>query len=235
MLILSSKMHLSSEQIVTSKTISGKFFKRVFSFFLSSFSIPLMGRQLFFICRTLLLGFLFLVVAPAFASDSQNHGPHFSDLIITTSRTQLLLFGQVNNGISDEMRQGLPNGIPMQFTFMVELNKTEKNWPDLQLVALQFQHVLSYDPLQENYRLECSEKKKKVEVFADLEAAIKAINEINGLAVIDLSQLVPDSSYQLQVKANLYTNNLPMNLDSILPFASWWDVETDWHTIEFTY
>ncbi len=194
-----------------------------------------MGRQLFLICRALLLVFLFLVSAPAFASDSQNHGPHFSDLIITPSKTQLLLFGQVNNGISEEMRQGLPNGIPMQFSFMVELNKIEQNWPDLQLVALQFQHVLSYDTLQENYRLECSEKKKKVEVFADLEAAIKAINEINGLAVIDLSQLVPDSSYQLRVKANLYTNNLPMNLDSILPFASWWDVETDWHTIEFTY
>jgi hypothetical protein len=183
--------------------------------------------------------FLLLVIlnqsAFSQAKNSQNEGAYFSDLIITTSRDHLLLFGIVNNSITAEMRQGLHNGIPIKFAFQVELNKTEKNWPDLQLVSMQFQHVLTYDTLKENYRIETSEKNQKTESFTRLDDALKAMNEINGLLITELSQLLPDSSYQLRLKANLYENTLPMKLQYIVPFASWWNVETDWHTIEFTY
>lgn len=179
---------------------------------------------------------LFILLHTAHAQDdNQNKDVHFSDLIITTSKTHLLLFGLVNNGISEEMLQGLHNGIPIQFTFLVELNKKEKHWSDLQLASLQFQHRLTYDTLQENYRLETNEKSQKTEIFPQLNNALKAMNEINGFQVIELSKLIPDSSYQLLIKAELYKKTLPLKLHYIVPFASWWDVETDWHTIEFTY
>jgi hypothetical protein len=133
------------------------------------------------------------------------------------------------------MLQGLHNGIPIQFTFLVELNKKEKHWSDLQLASLQFQHRLTYDTLQDNYRLETDEKNQKTETFAHLNNALKALNEINGVQVLELSKLIPDSSYQLRIKAELYKKTLPLKLHYIVPFVSWWDVETDWHTIEFTY
>ncbi|MCX5870547.1 MAG: DUF4390 domain-containing protein [Deltaproteobacteria bacterium] len=191
-----------------------------------------MQRKLFFFLLPLSL---FILLHTAHAQDSQNKDAHFSDLIITTSKTHLLLFGLIKNGITEEMLQGLHNGIPLQFTFLVELNKTEKNWPDLQLVSLQFQHKLTYDTLQENYRVETNEKHQRTETFSQLSDALKVMNEINGLQVLELSQLIPDSSYQLRVKAELYKKTLPLKLHYIVPFASWWDVETDWYTIEFTY
>jgi len=187
---------------------------------------------LFFIVPLFLI--ILLHANPVRASQAVRDA-YFSDLIITTSKTHLLLFGLVNNGINDEMLQGLHNGIPIQFTFLVELNKVEKNWPDLQLASMQFHHVLTYDTLQENYRIETSEKKQKSESFQDLSEAIKAMNEINGLLVVELSQLIPENSYQLRLKAMLYENILPMKLHHIIPFTSWWNVETDWHTVEFTY
>ncbi|MBV5268159.1 MAG: DUF4390 domain-containing protein, partial [Burkholderiaceae bacterium] len=69
----------------------------------------------------------------------------------------------------------------------------------------------------------------------ELSEAIKAMNEINGLQVVELSQLIPETSYQLRLKAILYENNLPMKLHRVIPFTSWWNVETDWQTVEFTY
>jgi hypothetical protein len=194
--------------------------------------LSLMQRKIFFLLLTLALVILFHT---AHAKDSQKEEVHFSDIIITTSKTHLLLFGLINNGITEEMLQGLHNGIPIRFTFLVELDKTEKNWSDLQLISLKFQHILTYDTLQENYRVETSEKKQKSESFSQLSDALKTMTEINGLLVVELSQLVPDGSYQLRLKAELYKKSLPMKLDYILPFVSWWDVETDWHTIEFTY
>ncbi|MFH2124693.1 MAG: DUF4390 domain-containing protein [Pseudomonadota bacterium] len=195
------------------------------------FFIPMCRKFSFFF---LLLALLFLLQS-THAHAGEEGDVHFSDLIITTSKTHLLLFGIINNGITEEMLQGLQNGIPIQFTFQVELNKTEKNWPDLQLVSRQFQHILTYDTLQENYRVETNEKKHKTESFSEISDALKAMNEVNGLLVIELSQLIPDSSYQLRLKAMLYEKILPMKLHYIVPFVSWWNVETDWHTIEFTY
>src|SRR5665647_2095302 len=137
-----------------------------------------MRRKPFFFFILLALIFLF---HSAHAQASQEEGVHFSDLIITTSKTHLLLFGLIKNGITEEMLQGLHNGIPLQFTFQVELDKTEKNWPDLQLVSMRFQHRLIYDTLQENYRVEADEKNQKTESFSQLNDALKAMNEINGL------------------------------------------------------
>jgi len=191
-----------------------------------------MRRTLFFLLLSLAL------TCPAhtgYAKDSRLKDVHFSDLIITTSKTNLLLFGLINNGITEEMLQGLHNGIPIEFTFLIELNKTEKNWSDLQLVSLQFKHILTYDTLQENYRVEIDEKTKKNESFPELSDALEAMTEINGLQVIELSQLIPDNSYQLRLKAELYKKTLPMKLHYITPFVSWWNIETDWYTIEFTY
>src|SRR5665647_634333 len=191
-----------------------------------------MRRKPFFFFILLALIFLFY---SAHAQANQEENVHFSDLIITTSKTHLLLFGLIKNGTSEEMLQGLHNGIPIQFTFLVELNKKEKNWPDLQLVSMHFRHILTYDTLQENYRVETEEKSQKTESFSQLSDALKAMSEINGLLVIELSQLIPDSSYQLRLKATLYEKKLPMKLNYIVPFVSWWNMETDWHTIEFTY
>ncbi len=178
---------------------------------------------------------LIILLHSVHAQASKDEDAHFSDLIITTSKTHLLLFGLINNGITEEMLQGLHNGIPIQFTFLVELNKTEKNWPDLQLVSMQFHHRLTYDTLQENYRVERDEKTQKSESFPELSDALKAMREINGLLVVELSRLIPDSSYSLRLKAILYEKKLPLKLNYIIPFVSWWNIETDWHTIEFTY
>lgn len=183
----------------------------------------------------LLLLILILSLQSAPVRADQEKDAFFSDLIITTSKTHLLLFGLINHGIDEEMLQGLHSGIPIHFTFWVELNKVEKNWPDLRLVSLKFHHTLTYDTLQENYRVVTGEKKQKTETLSSLPEAIKIMNEINGLTVIELSQLIPDKSYQLRLKAVLSENILPMKLHHILPFVSWWNRETDWHTIEFTY
>ena len=61
------------------------------------------------------------------------------------------------------------------------------------------------------------------------------MNDINGLKVIQLTDLTPDSSYELRIKAELFKKTLPMNLHTVIPFISMWNLETDWFTIEFTY
>jgi hypothetical protein len=178
--------------------------------------------------------FLLLLTANSVRADS-NQDVRFKDITITTSKSHLLLFGVLKNGKHKELERALHSGIPMQFTFFIELYRTRDNWPDEELITMEFNHTLKYDTLKENYQLEIEEQKNRKFTYKNLEKAMEVMNDINGLKVIELTKLLPDNSYELRMKAELFKKTLPMNLHYLIPFISMWDLETDWFTIEFTY
>jgi hypothetical protein len=182
----------------------------------------------------LILFTLFLCTGQRAIAKSPNE-VRFRDITITTSNTHLLLFGIVSNYDSDTMEKALHSGIPMKFTFYVELFRTRNNWPDDELMSREFSHTLQYDSLKEQYRVELEENKNKTTTFTPFAEALELMDEINGLKVIELDKLLPDNSYELRIKAELYEKTLPMSLHYVIPFVSFWDIATNWHTIEFTY
>ena len=101
--------------------------------------------------------------------------------------------------------------------------------------SITLQHTMEFDTLKESYKVTLEEEKNKTHTFRSLFEAQKVINEINGAKVVELGQLIPDNLYKIRIKADLYRKTLPLSLHNILPFLSWWDVKTDWQTIEFRY
>jgi len=159
----------------------------------------------------------------------------FKELTATTSEKNLILFGTLENSFTSEMIEILHSGIPLHFTFYIELNKTTENLPDEQITALTLQHTMEFDTLKENYKVTLEEANNKIHSFRSLSEAQKVINELNGVKVIQLSQLIPNNLYKLKIRAELYRKTLPMSLHNVLPFFSWWDVKTDWQTLELKY
>jgi hypothetical protein len=176
-----------------------------------------------------------LLCTPQRSTAAQMSGPHFTDIIVTTSDTHLLLFGELRNSLTNEMIDGLHSGIPVQFSFFVELEIIVKNWFDKRLNQIEFSHALRYDTLKQLYIVETGETSKKVHTTASLDEAISLLNEINGLKIIELVELEPDQTYRLRIKADLYKKTLPLSIHRIIPFVSWWDLNTDWYTVEFIY
>jgi len=178
--------------------------------------------------------FIFLVsVQNSTSVPKKNSDPTFSDVIVTTSNSHLLLFSMLENGFTDEMIQGLHSGIPIHFSFFVELNPEDQGWKGEKLVSNETKHLLSYDTLKETYKVEIEESSKRFFSFQTLEDAKRAINEINGMKVIELKKLAHDVSYTIRIKAELYKKTLPMELHQIVPFVSWWDIKTKWHSLSF--
>ena len=157
------------------------------------------------------------------------------ELTATTSEKHLILFATLKNSFTSEMIEILDSGIPLHFTFYIELHKIAEKVPDEQVTELILKHTMIFDTLKENYKVTLEEDKNKTHSFRSLLEAQKIINEINGIEVIELSQLIPDNLYKIKIRAELYRKTLPMSLHNILPFFSWWDVKTGWHTIEFKY
>ncbi len=189
--------------------------------------------QRYFFHITILLLFLLFTGNSALADSSGN--VQFKDVTVTTSKSHLLLFGVLTNNNPKELEQALHSGIPMKFTFLVELLQTKNGWLDEELITMKFSHTLKYNSLKENYQLEIEEQKNRKFIYANLADAMKIMNELNGIKVVKLKDLLPDNAYQLRVKAELFKKTLPMNIHYLIPFISMWDLETDWFTIEFTY
>ncbi len=160
---------------------------------------------------------------------------HIDDILITTSQTHLLLFCSVKNSFTPEMIEGIHNGIPVTFTFLVKLEQVRSKWLDKTLTEDSFQHTLSYDSLKERYKVYRSEKTNNPFVTDSLDKAIEIMTELNGIKIIHRDELIPDAPYAIQVKAKLAEKKLPLYMHYIIPFISLWDFETDWRTIEFRY
>ncbi len=181
--------------------------------------------------------FILLLITPAIAGTkvTSDQKAAINELTATTTENSLIVFGTLQNSFTSEMIEILHSGIALRFSFFVELYKTTEKRPEELTTSRTFQHSMTFDTLKETYKVTLQEDNNKVISFRSLIEAQKVINEINGVKVVDLKQLLPENRYTLRVRAELYQKTLPLSLQSILPFLSWWDVETDWQTLTFTY
>jgi hypothetical protein len=182
-----------------------------------------------------LLCMLLVVLQPCMAGATKEPSPEIKDIIVTTSDVDLLLFATVKNGFTPEMIDELHSGVPIIYTFFIELVKTSSSWLDTTLVESEVSHVLSYAPQQQEYRITFSNQKERVVTTKNLEQAQKLLAELNGVKVIALSQLIPDAPYAIHFKVVLKKGSLPLGMHNLLPFSSLWNFETDRRTIEFRY
>lgn len=179
------------------------------------------------------LVFLILLFSSSFAEEDVE--PHIADILVTTSQTHLLLFCSIKNSFTPEMIEGIHNGIPITFTFLVELEQVNNKWFDKTMTEMTIQHTLVYDSLKEQYKIYRSEKNQNPIITDSLEKAQEIIVELNGIKIISREKMKPDMPYAIHVKATLAEKTLPLYMHYIIPFISLWDFETDWRTIEFRY
>lgn len=185
--------------------------------------------------RLVTLSFIFVLALTAPSSAFSENQPEIKDIIVTTSDVDLLLFATVKNGFTQEMIEDLRQGVPIVFTYQMELVMTGGRFFNSSLVESAVTHTMSYDQTSKHYRVAFSGDNEKTVTTGDLNQAKQLMAELNGVKVISLATLVPDAPYAIHFKVTLKKGALPLGMQRFLPFSSLWDFETDWRTIEFRY
>jgi hypothetical protein len=181
---------------------------------------------------TLLLLFCFLL---SFPSPLQAAEATLSDIIVTNTQEDLLVFFDIKGCFTREMEEAILNGIPTTFTIVIKLYRTRAAWLDASIASITLEHTIKYDSLKNEFRVTRSEEDNAEIVVKDFEAAKKAMAEIRNIRVVPLKELQERGKYQLRVKAELEKVRLPLYLHYVLFFVSLWDFETDWYTVDFIY
>jgi hypothetical protein len=178
-----------------------------------------------------LLLFLPLLSPPPLQADEAT----LSDIIVTNTQEDLLVFFDIKGSFTREMEEAILNGIPTTFTIYIKLYRARTLWLDASIADIELEHNIKYDSLKNEFRVTRSEDNHSELVFKEFDAAKRAMAEIKNIKIVPLRELNKNGHYQLRVKAELEKVRLPLYLHYVLFFVSLWDFETDWYTVDFTY
>lgn len=179
----------------------------------------------------LFIGLLLVVfcASVSFASEA-----HLKDIVITTSKKDLLVYFTVEGCFTKKMEEAILNGLPVTFTFKVVLEEKKTFWPDKTISDFKIYHTIKYDQLKGVFIINRSEAHEQSVTSKDFLRAKRLMAEVET-PVTSVSNLKKGHKYRLRLKAELEKVKLPLYLHYVFFFASLWDFETEWYNINFTY
>jgi len=190
--------------------------------------------------RVILITLLLFTHSVAFAQEAS-----LSNIIITNTRDDLLVYLTVDGAFREQMKQAIFSGVATTFSFLITLDTTfsflitldrvRNLWANKEVVDLKVSHTIKYNNLKKEFSITRSWVNGKPLVTQSFEEAKKWMSEINGMKLVSLNRLEKDKRYQLSAKAELNKMTLPFYLHHVLFFVSLWDFETEWFTIDFIY
>jgi len=161
--------------------------------------------------------------------------PVLTNIKLANTRDDLLTYFEIKNAFTEKITRAVQNGIPTTFSFYISLYKTSDTWVDKKIADLEITSSIKYNSLKQEYAVVRPWKNEKPSVTQSFEEAKTWMTNIDNLAVIALNHLVKGEKYQIRIKAKLARVTLPFSLHYVFFFVSFWDVETDWYLINFTY
>ena len=167
----------------------------------------------------------------AFAEDTAA----IKNIKLANTRDDLLTYFDVKQAFTDKINQAVLNGVSTSFSFYITLYKTDGSWFDKKISDIQIKSNLKYNSLKKEFSVLRPWKNETAAVTQSFEEAKSLMTEIDNLKIIPLNQLVKGDKYQLRIKAKLDKVTLPLSLHIVFFFVSFWDFETNWYLINFTY
>ncbi len=195
--------------------------------------IPIMRS---FIQNLVLLLFISMLTVFFFSSPvTAEENAVIENIKLANTRDDLLSYFDVNQAFTEKINQAVLNGIPTTFSFYVNLYKTDGSWFDKKISSIQIKSTIKYNSLKKEFSVLRPWKNEKAFITQSFEEAKSLMTDIDNLKIIRLAQLVKKDKYQLRIKAELDKVTLPLSLHYVLFFVSFWDFETNWYVINFTY
>jgi len=160
--------------------------------------------------------------------------PQMTDILITNNRENVLLYGRLINGFKPEMEMAILAGIPAIFTLQLEVYQIRSFAWDKKIATHEIKRTIKYDNLKKTFSVYSNGNTQPV-VFSDFESAQNAMADFNGIVAIPLASLVKGGNYYILMKVKMDKARLPLHMENIFFFVSYWDFETVWERQNFSY
>lgn len=148
---------------------------------------------------------------------------------VTVDNGAYQLSARIAYPLSEEIRRTLQDGISLSFDMEVQVQKQRRFWTDATVAAYALHRELSWHAVRQQFVVRDAER-GELGSYASLDQALVAIGSVDNWAVLVESQLQPDASYQIGVRAILRRGTLSSALRALMWWSDSWQRASDWYT-----
>jgi hypothetical protein len=160
--------------------------------------------------------------------------PKMADILITNNTEYVLLYARLVNGFKPDMELAILAGITATFTLQLEVYQVRSFVWDKKITSYEIKRTIKYDNLKKTFSVYTNGNTQPV-IFSDFESAQKSMADFNGIIAVPLASLVRGKNYYLLIKVKMDKVRLPLNMEYVFFFVSFWDFETAWERQNFSY
>jgi len=158
-----------------------------------------------------------------------------TDITVSNTDADLLLHLTLEGSFLEKIKRQILDGTATSFAFIIRLAQAHDLWFDQKIADIRVVHTIKYDNVKKEFIVRRSWKNNEAEITTSFEEAQQWMNEIDNLKIVPLNRMERNTQYELRAKAEVSKKNLPFYLHYVLFFVSFWDEETDWYIIDFSY
>ncbi len=160
--------------------------------------------------------------------------PRMIDTLITSNTVNVLLYAKLVDCFKTEMESTILAGVPAVFTIQIDVYQDRSYLWKKHIVGKEIRRTIKYDNLKKIFTITTNGSSQSVN-FPDFESAQKAMTDLNGILVVPLASLSKGNNYHAHVKVKIDKVRLPLKMEYVLFFVSWWDFETPLYKLRFSY
>ena len=176
-----------------------------------------------------ILVFFFFILTMGLVSPVSAVSPDVVNIGVGTNGKYVVMNARLVDGFTEKILEAIENGVPMGFTFEIELRKANTLWVDSLVSSNKVRHRVQFDSLKKIYRFSESGKNVRRKIITRKESRYqKLMLTLKNIPIAPIYKLDPNEKYYVRVKADLETDRFWFPFNYIFFFVPFNAFETSW-------
>ncbi len=155
--------------------------------------------------------------------------PSLVNVEVSTSGKYITMNALLVDGFNSKILEAIESGMPVTFTFEVELRKMVSFWADNLVRSNTIRHTIQYDSLKKVYRFsEVGRQVHRKAITRDKARSRKLMAALQNIPLVPYYRLDPKEKYYVRIKADFDMDRFWFPFNYIFFFVPFNDFETSW-------
>ena len=155
--------------------------------------------------------------------------PSLVNIGVGTNGKIVVINARLVEGFTDDIEEAIEDGIPITFTFEVELREVNSLWNDTLISSNTIKHVIKYDSLKQVYRFtELGKGVKRKIATRNKQKYQKMMLTLSNIPIASVRRLIYNEKYYVRIRANLETDSFWFPFNELLFFLPFNNFNSAW-------
>ena len=173
--------------------------------------------------------FAFFLLTVGWVPSASAVSPDVVNIGVGTKGKHVVINARLVDGFTEKILEAIDNGVPMGFTYEIELRKANTIWIDSLVSSNKVRHRVQFDSLKKTYKFSEFGNNVKRKIITRKENRYQQLMlTLTDIPIAPIYKLDPNEKYYVRVKADLETDRFWFPFNYIFFFVPFSEFETSW-------